>query len=119
MCSSDLRDENIKQAERENWRFVHDGIPPQINETIDDHQTHWNVHLKLALTSDFETWPDEMKTEWLFHMAQHKHALIAAMMPAPAAQMPAPGGKTRGSNGSQPEAQPRQPAEPGLPGGPM
>jgi hypothetical protein len=124
------RDENIKQAERENWRFVHDNIQPQINPVIDDHETHWNVHLKLALTSDFETWPDEMKITWLNHMQQHKDAIIAAMMPAMAQQAGTPAGpngaRGNGSNGSsrrgpasaaQEDANPE--AGPVLPGGAM
>ena len=74
-------DENIKYAQRENWKFVNEQKVPEINPIIDNHPVHLMIHKKLALSSDFEVMPQQQRMIWLDHIVSHQ----MAMMPPPMA----------------------------------
>jgi hypothetical protein len=73
-------DENIKAAQRENWDFQNQDVPPVLDLLIDLHPAHIVVHKQLAVKSDFKLWPPEKQQAWRNHILEH----MMAAMPAPA-----------------------------------
>ena len=109
-------DDNIRQAERENWNFQVQDIPFQVNQIIDNHAVHLLRHKQLALTSDYALWPPEKKAALDMHIVEHQMAMMGAApggmpgmpMPggAPGAQGEIPGGSPPGSPGAAPPSGP-------------
>ena len=84
-------DDNIKQAERENWDFQMENIPLVINPVIDNHMVHKLRHTQLALTSEFKTWPPEKQGALIQHILEHDMYMAGAMGAGPGAPVPAGG----------------------------
>ncbi|HCV42396.1 MAG TPA: hypothetical protein DGH68_02860, partial [Bacteroidetes bacterium] len=72
-------DENIKQAQRENYDFQSEDKEPEMDLIIDMHQAHIKIHKQLALTSDFKTWAPEKQDIWRQHIISHMMALAPPM----------------------------------------
>jgi hypothetical protein len=90
-------DDNLKQAQREEWRFFENQPPkmPGIMMGVDDHAVHIMSHRQRALKSDFETLPQQVQAIWLQHIAEHEMMIAAAAAPPPGeeeAAGEAPGG---------------------------
>lgn len=102
-------DENIRQAQRENWRFLNEGIPFAINPIVDNHQVHLQVHKSLALTSDYEAWPPEKKEVLDMHILEH---LGMVMLPPPMMPAPGPGGPPPSKESKLDTRMPPMPGEP-------
>lgn len=81
-----------------------------VNPIIDNHIVHRVEHLRLALSSDFKTWPEEKQGALLQHLLEHE---MYAMTGAPQGSMPPGGpGMPPGPGGPMPGA----PAPGGPPG---
>lgn len=92
-------DDNIKQAQRENWRFVNEEKAPVMNPIIDSHQVHITTHLKFALSSDFEVLDPALQAVWLQHIVEHQEAAMALMAAQAGAEPGAPGEGGEGGEG--------------------
>jgi hypothetical protein len=90
-------DENIKQAQRENYDFQNEDIEPVMDLIIDMHQAHVKIHKQLALTSDFKTWAPEKQNVFRQHILSHMMALAP---PMPAMTSGAGGGQEGGAGAS-------------------
>jgi hypothetical protein len=125
-------DENIKYAQRENWKFTNEDKDPVINPILDNHMVHLMIHKDYALSSDFDDLDPMKKQAFMQHIMDHMMAIAPPPMPqgAPGAgpggpvppggggpPTPNPGTMSPGSpNGGSPPASQQ---EPPIPGGPM
>ena len=76
-------DANVKQAERENYRFVAEKRDPVVNPALDNHPIHIQVHSQWALTSEFEEADPVVQMKWMQHISEHKMLLAQSMAPPP------------------------------------
>lgn len=120
-------DDNIKQAQREEWNFFEQGAVPIVDEIIDNHIVHVMSHKKRALQSDFITLPPAEQAIWKQHIMEHMMFAQAAAAPAPVAAEGEESADGEGSGGApdadggspQPGGPPPQDAQmpPAYPGG--
>jgi hypothetical protein len=77
-------------------------MPFEVNQIIDNHAVHILRHKQLALSSDYASWPPEMRAALDFHIIEHQMAMEGTLQANSAMGMPTPTGA---------------PAESGEPGG--
>jgi hypothetical protein len=90
-------DDEVKQAERENFEFVKHGKTPIVQPLIDNPMVHMMVHKKLALSSEFEEMEDVAKAIWLSHLEEHQMQIMEMQMQQAAMQQPAGDGESEES----------------------
>jgi hypothetical protein len=105
-------DDNIRQAERENWNFQVMQMPFEVNQIIDNHAVHILRHKQLALSSDYASWPPEMRAALDFHIVEHQMAMEGTLQANAGMGMPG----SAGPNGEAPGASVSGEAG-GIPGG--
>jgi hypothetical protein len=111
-------DQNRKQAQRENWKFINEKVRPKVNPIIDDNVVHLTVHREYALTSEFEMLPEEMKRLWMIHILEHQMAMMPQMQ-EPMEQGPGESGGKKERAPAGPESTGANTQMPPTPGGPM
>jgi hypothetical protein len=74
-------DQNIKQAQRENWKFMNEDKTPIYNPLVDNHQVHKQIHKSLMLSSQFEDLPDAKKAIMNQHLIDHVMLLMGGIQP--------------------------------------
>jgi hypothetical protein len=85
-------DLNIKYAQRENWKFINESKVPELNPVLDVHPVHIMTHKQYALTSDFETLPEQQRNSFLNHILEHQMAMMPVMPPGAGPSSPVPPG---------------------------
>jgi hypothetical protein len=74
-------DQNIKQAQRENWKFMNEDKTPIYNPLVDNHQVHKQIHKSLMLSSQFEDLPENKKAIMNQHLIDHVMLLMGGVPP--------------------------------------
>jgi hypothetical protein len=98
-------DLNVRYAQRENWKFENEGVTPQMDPILDQHQVHLIVHKGYALKSDFEKLEEIQKQSFMNHILQHTIAMAPPPVigSQPNSSQVGTAGAGGGGNGSGPE----------------
>jgi len=107
-------DGSRRRAQIENMMFLKpapgDSLPDV--SKYDDHQAHYEEHLKCTQTDEFELLQPMLKMMFFAHMEKHIGAVAEMAMATAAAQQVSAGGMPGGAPGQSPQAKPLGKASP-------